>query len=1063
MAQQITGEIIAANIQRYAQNPTALYRIMLQVMEQNSDGKYFLVDPSSPFAFLQEMSAMMTSAQVIEARAIARQMYPSLAESFDELERHMSDKDHIGRFSTPAKATIDIWLLYDEVINKAVPMTDDPAGVRKLTIARNTRITAGGYPFTFQYPIDIIVKPSGGVMVVYDNTKESPFKRLDTNKVEWTVVQGQGKKYLVLRVLAWQMSCSTEIETLNAVTGFSKAYNFTDSYYYTRAFVKNVDTGLWDEIKTTHSDQVFDPNDPTVTLRVDTVNKRINVKVPQIYFNNGKITTQLRIDVYTTSGKIDLSLRNFDPSAYTAKWIDLDDPAGSIFRAPMDTFSDIKIRSDDVITGGANALSFEELRTKVITNALDTPLIPLSLGGLETALEELGFRMVLNVDNITDREILATRLLPTPATNVTGSGVGVTVGTVLTKLSDWQLNDGIADNGIRMTIKPSALFDLKDGVVKLVPSDTVDSLKALASSAADQLALTVNQNDYAFTPFFYVLDVQNETFSIRPYRLDRPLLKTHFFTKENIQAGAGVSTVKSLVEFASTGDGWEIRAQVDGNGLWGAFDMEDTFAQLSYVDTTTGVRFVVNGVQEQAIDPETGRPVDLQYVYRFKLESDFDIDADHHLRFKAAGLVELEHEFDLVFFVKNWQPTEVPNTEIDQLINPLTVPGHSSGDVYLGLTHETMTIHLGDYLENLWRRSRSIVGESEYVLNPGPTTYKHYPETLYVLDLLTGNIAVEWNETTEELETEVLHYAGDPILITPITLTDTEAASVSDTEISFTTSTPILAPATRYAFTLWGAGVDGKTLVGTCVAGPTAGTVTLSVPIETAISAGAKFVYGEQEILAEEGQPALDAGGNLIPVGARPLGMKREFDILLMDGRYYFTNEEQSNADKVEAVDFMTSWLEEELEDIANRVIERTNLFFFPTITMGKIPATEAGEQITIVDAEQNLSVVYYMPADRYNNEDLRAALETSTAVTIANTLANRTVSRPLIERALLDAAAGDVVSVELVGFNNQKSQTLTFHDPMTRPTLAKRLALTAAGLLQVVETVDVRFERYTE
>lgn len=1062
MAQQVTGELLMENIQRYAQNPTALFRTMLLALEQSSDGKYFAVDPGNPFVFLQEMACMLSAGNVIEARAVSRKLYASLAETPDELYRHMSDKDHVGRFGTPAQATIDFWFSYDEVMNAAVPVTEDALSVRKLTIARNTRIMAGGYPFTLQYPIDIIVKANGGLTVVHDTSILSPFLRLTTNKVKWSIGRVMNRRYLVIRVPMWQMRCDTQINPLNAVTGFSKTFTFSDNFYYCRAFIKNEEDGLWTEVRTTHTDQVYDPNHPTVVLNVDTVNRTLNAKVPQIYFNNGTIRTQLRLDIYTTLGKVDLSLRNFDPGAYSAKWIDLDDPAGSRFRAPLDSFSDLKIRSDDVITGGADALPFETLRKRVVENTLDIPLIPLTAGGLEATLQDVGFNMVVNVDDITDREIIATRRLPTPKTISTGSGVGVTVGTILTKLSEWQLNTGIEDNGIRMTIKPTALFDMKDGVVKLIPSDTVNNLLNPAMTSVDQLATNVNNNSYAFSPFFYVLDTQNETFAIRPYRLDKPTLVSQFFVNENTLAGVNVSSQGSTIQFAETKDGWDLFISVDGTGLWSAFEMEDVFVQLSYIDVTTGIRHYINGTQMTAIDPETERPVDNLYVYQFHLGSNFDIDDEHRLRFTAAGLIDLEHDFDLVFMVKNWMPDYVNNTDIDTLINPATIPGHTPTDVYLGLTHETVRIHIGDYLENLWRRSRSIVGDMEYVLNPGPTTYKHQPKTLYVLDGETGNIDVNWNAGTSTLESEVLHYQGDPIIPVPTILTDTEATAASDTVINFTSSVIALTPGVRYAFILWGAGVDGKTLVGTCVQGPDANSVELSVPVVTGILAGAKFVYGVQAILAEEGEPAVDSNGNLIPISARPNGMKREFDILLMDGRYYFAKDENSIADKDEAVDFMTSWLEEELDGIAERLLERTELFFFPTVTMGTITAISAGNQPVAVNAEQKLTVIYYMAEDRFNNDALRTALEKSTPQLIAQAMENKTISRTLLERTLVDAASSDVVSVEVIGFNTNGAQTLTFVDPLTRPTLAKRLGVTAAGVLQVVESIDVLFERYS-
>lgn len=1062
MADNAIGELLMANIQRYSQNPTALFRTMLQIMEGASNGKYYMVDAGNPFAFLQEMSCMLSAANVIQCRASTRELYASLAETPEELYRHMSDKDHVGRFSTPAQATIDIWLSRDEVLKSARQIDpNNPLSVRRLTIARNTRVTVGGYPFTMQYPIDIIVKANNGISITYDTRNKSPFLQLTSNKVEWTLGRIESRDYIVLRIPMWQMHCNTEINALNSVTGFSKSFNYDNTFYYIRAFIKTDAGTTWQEIKTTHSDQIYDPNHPTVVLRVNTKNNSVLATVPQIYFNNGSILTQLRLDIYTTMGKVDMALKNFSIEAYKATWIDLDDTNNGIYRAPLDSFSDYKIRSDDVITGGSDAIPFELLRKRVIDNALDIPLVPLTMGGLESTLQSAGFNMVVNVDDITDREILATRLLPTPQSKNTGGGVGVTIGTVLARLKDWELNEGVRDNGIRMTITPSALFNMVNGVIQLLPSSSVNALLDPNTISDEQLVNTVNTNNFVFTPYFYVLDIQNETFSIRPYRLDKPKLASQFFMEENTMALVNVSSDATSIEFAETKDGWDLYISVNGKGMWSAFDMADTIVQLSYLDATTGVRYYVDSVQQTAIDPDTDRPIDNQYVYKFHLDSLFDVNELHQLRMTAAGLVELKHSFDLVYMVKNWKPNDVNFSNIDTLIDPLKVPGHVNGDVYLGLTHEQLRINFGDYLENLWRRSRSVLGDVEFVLNPSPTTYRHHPRTLYVIDPLTGNIAVVWNPLTEELESEVLHYQGDPVIDTPTERTDTLSAGIGDTVISFTGPAPVLDPLVRTAFVLRKAGIAGKSLVGACVPGPTANDLTLSVPLDTAILAGTAFSYGEQTPLAVAGERAIDSNGNYIPMSARPNGMKREFDLLLLDGRYYFTNDENSIIDKDEAVDYITSWLEEELEPITERLLERTQLFFIPTVTMGIIPATGAGNQALRVNAEQQLSVIYYMTEERFNNAALRKVLETSTPKLIAEVMEAKTISRTLLERRLADAASNDVVSVEVKGFNSNGLQTLTFTDPVTRPTIAKRLSLTAAGVRQVVESIDIIFERY--
>ena len=75
------------------------------------------------------------------------------------------------------------------------------------------------------------------------------------------------------------------------------------------------------ECVTTHTDQIFDAAAPTVVLTI--LKGFVRVTVPQIYVSNGLIEGELRIDVYTTEGPLDLILDNYPMAAFSANWKDI--------------------------------------------------------------------------------------------------------------------------------------------------------------------------------------------------------------------------------------------------------------------------------------------------------------------------------------------------------------------------------------------------------------------------------------------------------------------------------------------------------------------------------------------------------------------------------------------------------------------------------------------------------------------------------------------------------------------------------------------------------------------
>src|SRR5574343_1415585 len=211
-------------------NPGAMQRFILARVDNDTDGVITLVDPSNPFVFLTEAAAAVGSAVMISNEINVRKQYGPLAQTEEELYLHMSDVDYVDRFATPARTEFLILIGKEELYAKAV--STGVGGVRKLTIPRNTEVTISDYKFTMQYPIDLRIMSHGGLQVVYDTTRLSPLQSLESNIVEWSVVEINTTEFISIKVPMYQFQIQTTYEKLSAATGFSQTIEYSDMYYY---------------------------------------------------------------------------------------------------------------------------------------------------------------------------------------------------------------------------------------------------------------------------------------------------------------------------------------------------------------------------------------------------------------------------------------------------------------------------------------------------------------------------------------------------------------------------------------------------------------------------------------------------------------------------------------------------------------------------------------------------------------------------------------------------------------------------------------------------------------
>ncbi len=747
-------------------DPRAIQRLMVNTVEAVSNGEFRVIDPTSPFVLMMEMTAQLASAGVAESDALNRRQYPTAATTVDDLLYHMSDYSMLGVYATPANGTPIIVLNLDSVRTRAVA-TSNP-DVSMIVIPKHTSITIGGtYTFTMQYPVEIIVMAHGGVNVRYNMDEISPIYAAETMPLKTATFVKNGKEWMAINIPMKQMALDSHVLQVNSASGTSRSFDIVDKFCYIRAYTKSTDATVWTEIKVCMNKEIFDPKVASVVATV--LGSTVEVSIPQIYYTNKIISDSVRIDIYSTKGSLDIDLSNYTTAAYSAVWKDYDTVNTSAYSKVLDDFNGITVASQQYVTGGSDAMSLAELRKRVVQMSSADYGYAITPNQVQQLLSVNGYDLVTSIDDITNRQFLATRLLPAPSaalssddgttttdtSALTVTGIGVDVRTLQTPLSAFDLNRYAYVNGQRITLTPNILYRLQADALEIVPNETVDAIKLLGQTQPESAANTVNSDTFLYTPFYTVLHTQSDDFTAHFYNLDTPSILANYSKVFN--SSAQISVTCTGYDIAAVNDnGYLLKVRFTGDAAWKKMPAARMYAQLTIADGTN--RTWWNGTLDNVID--SNGLVTGDAVFSFNIDTNYDIDAKDRLILGTDKVpVDLTSTFSVVITLKNHFPTGATYGTIDTINNPGLFTDYDSSAVYLGLAEEALQINLGDALTDLWTACRSIVDPDSYQKYTS-VVYATYTEPVYQRDT-GGNLVLVKDPTTEKWVPSILHKVGD--------------------------------------------------------------------------------------------------------------------------------------------------------------------------------------------------------------------------------------------------------------------------------------------------------------
>lgn len=741
---------LAGKILTVAHNPAIMHSLSLNTLRQSLEKPGMtLADPTDPVAYIAEMGVMLSHATIEGNRQLMPKMYPSMATTWEDLYLHMSDRDAVDIFAQPSTTTMLLYLDVDSVRSKAMPLVSQ--GTRRIIIPRDSYIKVAGYTFTLQYAIEIQVLPFDAFEVLWVTDPENPVREVSTNALDWSITTaGDGTNLLRIEMPMMQYSITTSSDVILPNTGWKKVYPFANKFYYARVWMRNNSTGnKWQELAQTFSKSTYDPTVATAVMELGT--GTLAVKIPEVYINSNMVSGDIRVDVYTTLGPLSLDLGNFAADDFQMFMMDLNGETDETYSNPFKLLSVRRPLSKALTVGGREPLTLEEFRDRVISNSVGVRKTPISDKQLEAAVNLRGLNLTKPIDYLPNRTFHLSSAMPDSTLKEVSSPIGTLAAPFYFTWEELTTLSTARFNGNRATLLPETIYR-SDGTSLYVDPTMTEGQRFLATRDLVDMA---NATSYFYSPFFYVIDQNNEALDVRVYHLSSPEIASKRFMTTNSKTELQVVT--GNYEIVRTETGYKLRVVCRSSDAYKALGDTKCWAQISFSPRGYGTdRAYVNGTLVGYLDDER--------VWEFEIETNLDVDRNDEMimtNFKVGDNtlllpMALTVDMNIFYGCSDYFPPDYERAELDTYITP---PTRDS----IGITHETLEVVLGKAMSGYWRKSRPVTDTLNY-LRHTQDVLAVWGEDVYVRNE-RGVPKYTYDATQDPpIVFEYLHRKGDPVI-----------------------------------------------------------------------------------------------------------------------------------------------------------------------------------------------------------------------------------------------------------------------------------------------------------
>lgn len=733
-------------LEKYKYNPSLIINAVLNRLSDAYEGKIDVVDASNPFIYLLETLILNSTNAINEYTNLTRKLYPRLANTREDLYLHMSDYDYLGIFSEPALANVTVNVLYSDFISKAVYDPSIKAYIFK--IPKHYTVTVENFTFTFLYPVVIRKYENDTLSVRFIKDEEMEIQRLTTDYIDYNITrQFNGESWISFNVPVVQTKIiSTEIPVEKAKL-FEEVieYSSTEKYYYAKVYYYA--NNKWNPMLVTHNYYIYDINTPTATIKVLQDQNRVIVSIPTIYVLNDRIGTKVRIDIFTTNGYIDINFGDKQINDFKLEYNPVDpDKDLDIYTSPLNTITKIMYISQRVI-GGRDQINFDTLKKNVIDNSIGDRLLPVTNKQLEFLSNENNFKLIKDVDIVTNRIFYLQTLIPNAPTRYPVSKLDLGMLEFVSSLEDMLASNVVKEfNNHLYVIKENTIFKHDNGYLTIIDESEVNNLRAISG---DELITSVNNVKYLSSVYHYIIDTKDNTPTLRAYDLSLATVTNIDFKEYNETTGVNLNT--RAANLYKTESGYSLDVLTVYKNLSGQ-PVPNITPYLVYKVGNT--KYFLRGFLINSID-------DSNIVYRYYLNTQYDIDADSNLTIdnftdesNNTFKVTLNLKSDLYqIYTLDQKPTGYIPKEYDSLIDSTYIAFNTAI-----VTTEVLNLSFGEYLKRLNSRLHISTDVQTYQTYQSdiPLTYESD-----VYDLNGQEVNIPYVDANGNLLTTLKHQRGD--------------------------------------------------------------------------------------------------------------------------------------------------------------------------------------------------------------------------------------------------------------------------------------------------------------
>lgn len=592
-------------LNQYILDPSKSISFVLDKMSEESNNKLSFQDPTHPAVNILEASAFMASACLNKINTSLRDVFPVLANSNENLYKHISDADIIGVSSSPSTISVVFYIKKIDIEQLGVKYS----GFRKCAIPLYTNIKVDNIDFTLLNRINIFLFDNGKIDIEQELSPgglgiDSIFR------LESLITVEEDAEWVVFETLVKQVKRSVVEESIVSGKKFEKSIPISNGerFHFTEVYAINSDDSRI-KLETVYNDKVFDKNTPSIFVKF--LDGELVYDLPMIYQAEGVLDSKLEIVLYTTRGEISLPTEILENNKFEIKLGDTTDLEAS----SIENINKFCV-SRGMATYGNNGKDMAEIKNSVIFNTTGKISTPITTAEFKDAASREGFFLEVVRDTVTTRNFVVNRALPEPTMSSIKTKADILNNQVSIQLDEASNYNNISISNNDIVLKANSLFKYKNGIVSMLTNLEVFNLEKMPRK---NLIAYLNENEIFYNPFTYIIEKDASIIESRVYNLNNPRLINLKVSAKNNYVSVKVNIV--AMDVVQTKDGYTVRFKVSGN---------DDFNNLRPAFVKAQLKIPLNNAMEYVYFTEslTIDGADNKY-FIFNISSNLMIDSDN--------------------------------------------------------------------------------------------------------------------------------------------------------------------------------------------------------------------------------------------------------------------------------------------------------------------------------------------------------------------------------------------------------------------------------------------------